>query len=179
MLTKTAGRALDDAATTKATLAGITVYPLKSAGGIALREAELDELGLRHDRRWTVVDAQDRALTQRTHPQLARIRAALEDRWRRIRIGGTHFHVVKSCGRCAITTTDQETGARGQEPLRTLARYRRVGGKVLFGRYLIHRGTGHVRVGEGVEVLEVAQDSLTRGPASGAVRKGRRRHHRQ
>lgn len=292
MLTKTADRALDDAATTKATLAGITVYPLKSAGGIALREAELDELGLRHDRRWTVVDAQDRALTQRTHPQLARIRVALEDRslaltapgmprlelplepaagpagsgaeevviwndrvaalpagdraarwisdwleepcrivymppttvrpvdpryavgavgharlsfadgfpflllseasldalnrkldeplpmnrfrpnlvvrgvgahgedrWRRIRIGDTLFHVVKSCGRCAITTTDQETGARGQEPLRTLARYRRVDGKVLFGRYLIHRGTGPVRVGEGVEVLEVEPDA--------------------
>ncbi len=289
MPTQTADRALDDPTTPMATLAGMTVYPLKSAGGIELREAEIDELGLRHDRRWTVVDAQERALTQRTHPRLARIRVALEDRslaltapgmprlelplepetgpagsraeevmvwndrvaarpagnraarwisdwleepcriaymppttvrpvdpryavgavghdrlsfadgfpflllseasldelnrrldeplpmnrfrpnlvvrgvgvhaedrWRRIRIGDVPFHVVKSCGRCAITTTDQETGERSQhqEPLRTLARYRKADGKVLFGRYLVHGGTGCLRVGDGVEVLE-------------------------
>jgi hypothetical protein len=33
-------------------------------------------------------------------------------------------HVVKPCSRCKITTTDQETGYRGEEPLATLSSYR-------------------------------------------------------
>ena len=32
--------------------------------------------------------------------------------------------LVKPCTRCLITTTDQETGERGAEPLATLASYR-------------------------------------------------------
>ena len=32
--------------------------------------------------------------------------------------------LFRSCTRCLITTTDQETGERGVEPLATLASYR-------------------------------------------------------
>lgn len=71
-----------------------------------------------------------------------------EDGWSRVRIGAVDFRVVKPCARCVITTTDQRTGERGREPLRTLASYRRVGGKILFGQNLIHDGTGTVRVGD-------------------------------
>jgi uncharacterized protein YcbX len=35
------------------------------------------------------------------------------------------FRIVKPCTRCVMTTTDQQTGVRGGEPLRTLATYRR------------------------------------------------------
>ena len=52
-----------------------------------------------------------------------------------------------------ITTTDQATGERGREPLRTLATYRLIDGKVLFGQNLIHDGTGTIRVGDGCAVV--------------------------
>ena len=77
-----------------------------------------------------------------------------EDAWKVIRIGGIVFDLVKPCSRCAITTTDQATAERGVEPLRTLAAYRTVNGKVLFGQNAIHRGTGQLRRGDAVEVLE-------------------------
>ena len=77
-----------------------------------------------------------------------------EDDWARIRLGDTDFRVVKPCARCVVTTTDQQTGARGKEPLRTLATFRTVDGKVLFGENLIHDGPGPVRTGDPVEVLE-------------------------
>jgi uncharacterized protein YcbX len=76
-----------------------------------------------------------------------------EDGWARIAIGGVMFEVVKPCARCVVTTTDQETGERGHEPLRTLATYRRTNGKVHFGQNLIHQGGGELRVGDAVEVL--------------------------
>ncbi len=77
-----------------------------------------------------------------------------EDSWKRVRIGGIEFSVAKSCERCIITTIHQETGMTGQEPLRTLSRYRRSSdGKVVFGQNLIHHGMGHIRVGDTVTVL--------------------------
>jgi len=78
----------------------------------------------------------------------------LEDGWRRVRIGGLGFAVVKPCARCAITTTDQATGARGKEPLRTLATFRRGERGVLFGQNLIHDGEGEIAVGDRVTVLD-------------------------
>jgi uncharacterized protein YcbX len=77
-----------------------------------------------------------------------------EDTWRRIRVGTTVFEVVKPCGRCVITTFDQETGqGMGEEPLATLATFRKQGSKVLFGENLIPSAPGMVRVGEEIEVL--------------------------
>ncbi|WP_030662885.1 MOSC domain-containing protein [Streptomyces rimosus] len=76
-----------------------------------------------------------------------------EDDWQRIRIGEVAFRVVKPCGRCVITTTDQLTGQRGKEPLRTLARHRRVGDQLVFGQNLIPENTGTLRVGDPFEVL--------------------------
>ncbi len=77
-----------------------------------------------------------------------------EDEWKLVRIGPITFRVVKPCSRCAITSVDQRTAARGKEPLRTLARFRRWGTKVLFGQNLIHSGTGTLRAGDPVEVLQ-------------------------
>ncbi|MFE2059429.1 MOSC domain-containing protein [Streptomyces sp. NPDC059446] len=77
----------------------------------------------------------------------------VEDGWKRIVIGEVAFRVVKPCGRCVITTTDQRTAERGKEPLRTLARHRREGKHLLFGQNLIPDGTGVIRVGDPVRVL--------------------------
>jgi len=258
------------------------VYPIKSCGGIAVESAEVDAFGIRNDRRWMVVDAEGRFLTQRTVPLLATIRAGIsdgvislraagretlavtavpetaatervtvwrdtvealpigadahqwltsalgrrarlvwmpestvraakrdpagssprisfadaysfllasresldalnarlarplpmnrfrpnivvegvrpfaEDGWKVVRIGDIELDAAGPCARCATTTTDQETGARGLEPLQTLATFRRKGNEVLFGQNANHRGTGTIRRGDRVEILSAA-----------------------
>lgn len=76
-----------------------------------------------------------------------------EDTWGVVRIGEVDFAVAKPCSRCVVTTTNQETGERGREPLQTLATYRLKDGQVLFGQNLVHRGAGTVRNGDGVVIL--------------------------
>lgn len=83
-----------------------------------------------------------------------------EDRWRRVRIGDATFRVVKSCARCVLTTVDPETGTKGHEPLRTLARHRRWDGKTWFGVNLVPDTPGAVlRVSDPVEVLESVEST--------------------
>jgi uncharacterized protein YcbX len=77
-----------------------------------------------------------------------------EDDWSRIAIGEVTFRVAKMCGRCVVTTTDQSTAERGREPLRTLARHRRFGDKLVFGQNLVPESPGTVRVGDPVSILE-------------------------
>jgi uncharacterized protein YcbX len=77
----------------------------------------------------------------------------VEDRVRLLQIGNVVFHAVKPCSRCVTTTTDQETAKRGQEPLTTLATFRKAGSKVLFGQNLIHANQGMVGVGDEVKVI--------------------------
>jgi uncharacterized protein YcbX len=79
-----------------------------------------------------------------------------EDDWRRIRIGGVEFDVVKPCVRCVFTTVDGERGAfdPSREPLITLKTYRRSPQGITFGQNLIPRGKGEIRVGDAVTVLE-------------------------
>ena len=259
-------------------LSGLFIYPLKSARGLALDESEVDQFGLRYDRRWMLVNPSGQFLSQRTHPRLAliaptidrdilrisapempslevplhpreavRSRVAVwrdscpaswlgegaagwfsdflecacslvympesvvrpadpafapagtrvsfadgfpflliseasladlnrrlaqplpmdrfrpnlviggsepygEDEWREIEVGGLPMRVVKPCGRCVVTTTDQTTALRGKEPLRTLATYRNRGGEVMFGQNLVHERPGRLRVGDPVVV---------------------------
>jgi uncharacterized protein YcbX len=79
-----------------------------------------------------------------------------EDTWREISIGTLTFAVVKPCTRCQITTTDQETGERGREPLRMLASYRRSMQGITFGQNLIHMTQGRIAVGDRIEVIASA-----------------------
>ena len=59
------------ASTAPLTLTGLFIYPVKSLGGISLPAAELTPQGLRHDRRWLIVDERNRFLTQREHAEMA------------------------------------------------------------------------------------------------------------
>jgi uncharacterized protein YcbX len=260
-----------------ASLSYLRIYPIKSCGGIAVDEWEVDERGLRHDRRWMLVDETGSFMSQRKLPRMALIKVRLEsdglvvdapgmsslqvpfgppdgkpmlarvwndlveaqtvdddswfseflgvrcklvylpdesvrqvdpayaepgdrvsladgfpflliseasladlnarleqplpmdrfrpnlvvggcepfaeDGWRGVRIGRLTFRVVKPCARCTITTVDQESATKGKEPLRTLARFRRAGNKVLFGQNLIHDETGTLRIGDPVQIL--------------------------
>ncbi|HEX2250245.1 MAG TPA: MOSC N-terminal beta barrel domain-containing protein, partial [Gemmatimonadales bacterium] len=259
-------------------LTGLTVYPIKSAGGIPVSDWPVDEFGLRYDRRWMLVDDSGEFLSQRSHPRLALARPSIrdgslridapgmpslelpleptasvttdvtvwndtcpaawlgerpaswfsdflgsscslvymtgetlrpadpayapdgtrvsfadafpfliiseesladlnrrlarplpmnrfrpnlvvaggapyqEDLWERIEINGIGIRVVKPCARCVVTTTDQVTAEQGREPLRTLATYRQISGKVMFGQNAVHERTGRLRVGDAVLV---------------------------
>ena len=259
-------------------LSGLNVYPIKSCGGIPVEEWEVDERGLRHDRRWMLVDETGCFISQRELPRMALVKVRIEsdglivdapgmaslsvpfvppdgravlarvwgdlvegqavdddswfseflgvscrlvylpdeavrkvdpayaepgdrvgladgfpflliseaslaylnarleqplpmnrfrpnlvvggcepfaeDGWRGVRIGQLTFRVVKPCARCTITTVDQESATKGKEPLRTLARFRRAGNKVLFGQNLIHNETGTLRIGDPVQILQ-------------------------
>jgi uncharacterized protein YcbX len=259
-------------------LTALHVYPIKAAGGLAPEAWDVDGFGLRHDRRWMVVDTWGKMLSQRTHPTLALVRPSLGDDTLRVeargmpalelplrpsgavtttvvvwndvcpavwtgeraarwfsdlldtdcglvhmddatvrpadpayapdgvrvsfadgfpflliseesladlnarldvslpmnrfrpnlviagggpfaedgmidfRIGDVGFRVVKPCDRCVVTTTDQATLERGQEPLRTLATFRKRDGMVFFGQNVVHRGTGRITVGAPLQV---------------------------
>lgn len=259
-----------------ARLSRIFLYPVKSAAAIEVTTWDVDPFGLRHDRRWMVVDPAGRHITQRDHPRLALARPQLtethlvleapampplvlplepagavthrvsvwndlcdalwlgpgpaqwisqflgapralvymtdrtvrsadpeyappgtrvsfadafpflliseeslahlntkveqplpmdrfrpnlviagghphiEDQLVRFRIESIDFRAVKACGRCVVTTTDQNTATRGLEPLRTLATYRRKDGEVLFGQNVVHGSTGRLTVGSPV-----------------------------
>ena len=81
--------------------------------------------------------------------------AHAEDGWSRIRVGDVEFEVGKACVRCVFTTVDPERGERAAdgEPLKTLIGYRRGPEGVTFGRNLIPRTLGTVRLSDPVEVL--------------------------
>ncbi|SEM54242.1 MOSC domain-containing protein [Streptacidiphilus jiangxiensis] len=78
-----------------------------------------------------------------------------ETGWRRIRVGEVEFEVVQQCGRCVMTTVDQEAGVfTGQQPLRTLRKRRRFGKEAAFGVHLVPLAPyGTVRVGDELTVL--------------------------
>lgn len=61
------------------------LYPVKGARGIALDAAELDAFGMRHDRRWMVVDDAGNFVTPREHARLALVDVSVEAE--RLRIG--------------------------------------------------------------------------------------------
>jgi uncharacterized protein YcbX len=61
-----------------ATIAGLFVYPLKSGRAVPCARARLSSTGFEWDRQWMLVNAQGVFLSQRTHPQLARIVPQLE-----------------------------------------------------------------------------------------------------
>ncbi|MCF8241321.1 MAG: MOSC domain-containing protein [Melioribacteraceae bacterium] len=258
-------------------LTGIYIYPIKSLGGILLNESIIDKRGLRFDRRWMLVDENNRFLSQRELPQMSqlnvnisydeliiehkknrktaitipislvsdkKINAVLhnedvcgyhiadeidewfsdvlnhkcrlikmtddiirsvdkkysvnnnelvgfadgypfliigdeslnllnsklqspvpmhrfrpnmvfgggtahdEDEWKHFTLNRITFHVVKPCARCVITTIDQDTAQINQEPLKTLAAYRKTGSKVIFGQNLLHDKNGEIRIGD-------------------------------
>jgi uncharacterized protein len=261
-------------------VSGLYVYPIKSAGGISLGASDVDERGLRHDRRWMLVDETGCFMSQRRFPRMALVGVRIEpdhlvvdapgmpslevplqppaggfllarvlddlvesltvsddadrwfgefldvrcrllylpdesvrpvdptygkpgdlvgladgfpflliseaslsdlnarleqpvpmnrfrpnlivrgcepfaeDGWKLVRIGSLTFRVVKPCSRCTITTVDQRSAVVGEEPLRTLARFRKVGTKVLFGQNLIHDEVGTLSVGDPLKVVQ-------------------------
>ncbi|MBI3717676.1 MAG: MOSC domain-containing protein [Sphingobacteriales bacterium] len=85
---------------------------------------------------------------------IAGAQAYEEDTMEHFIVNGISFLGVKLCARCPVPTTDQESGARGKEPLRTLSKYRFVNNKVMFGQNILCRGEGELKVGDMVEIIK-------------------------
>ena len=82
------------------------------------------------------------------------VTAYAEDGWKLIRIGNVVFDVLHQCGRCVITTVNQDNATKGVEPLHTLAKHRKFGSSLVFGMHLAHQANGSIAVHDEVEVLE-------------------------
>ncbi|WP_194776404.1 MOSC domain-containing protein [Pararhodonellum marinum] len=75
-----------------------------------------------------------------------------EDQWNYLQIGAISFKVTKPCARCVLTTVDQATGKKGNEPLKTLASYRLMDKKIMFGQNMICLEEGVVSVGDEIRL---------------------------
>lgn len=60
------------------TLSEINIYPIKSLGGISLQSSEVEERGLKYDRRWVLVDETNTFFTQRDFAEMALIKVSVE-----------------------------------------------------------------------------------------------------
>jgi uncharacterized protein YcbX len=83
--------------------------------------------------------------------------ADAEDTWQDFTIGTLPFRAVRGCGRCVVTTINQQTATKDQlsEPLRTLGTYRREGSSIIFGQNTTGPGHGTLRVGDSISVMSV------------------------
>jgi len=95
-------------------LARIRIYPIKSCRGYDVTAAHLDTLGLAGDRRFQVVNLDGKPFTQRSHPVMATVTAALHEKTLDISAEGV--------GRCMVslahppapqTTTTMVWGSTG------------------------------------------------------------------
>jgi len=76
-----------------------------------------------------------------------------EDRMEHFKINGIDFYGVKLCGRCIITTMNQEDASQGKEPLKTMASYRAKDNKVYFGQNLLFKGNGEIHLNDSIEII--------------------------
>ena len=55
------------------------IYPIKSLGGISITSAKTTDRGFQYDRRWMLVDNNNRFLTQREVPQMSLLQVQVSD----------------------------------------------------------------------------------------------------
>lgn len=82
-------------------IASLHVYPIKGAAGFSPSRWPIEERGLRHDRRFMVLDAEGALLTQREIPALACVHARIEN-------GSLVITANGATARCPATPTDGE-----------------------------------------------------------------------
>ncbi|WP_426060928.1 MOSC domain-containing protein [Hymenobacter sp. B1770] len=78
-----------------------------------------------------------------------------DDNWEDFQVSGVSFRAVRGCGRCVLTTIDQQSATKNPvgDPLRTLATYRQVEHSIMFGQNVTGAGKGRLRVGDALTVL--------------------------
>ncbi len=112
---------------------------------LVISQASLDDLNARLDSPVPMERFRPNFVISGGHPYQ-------EDGWGEFSIADIAFKNVKPCARCVIPNTDQLTGERKKEPLRTMASYRSVGNKVLFGMNAVFEAGGVVKVGDVVSI---------------------------
>jgi uncharacterized protein len=80
-----------------AQVTGLYIYPVKSCGGIQLKEMQVGPTGPKHDREWMIVDENNRFITLRTQPKLAQIKTALQ---------GSFLHLYFDTNKILINTEE-------------------------------------------------------------------------
>lgn len=83
-----------------------------------------------------------------------------EDTWQEFSIGDSRFAGVKPCARCQVITIDQQTAEKGAEPLKTLAGYRKLNNKILFGQNAILLEGEYVSKGDRIIVHKTKEALL-------------------
>jgi uncharacterized protein YcbX len=63
----------------KLTVTQIHIYPVKSLAGISLTQSKVERRGLQYDRRWMLINGQNRFLSQRDFPEMALLQPAIAD----------------------------------------------------------------------------------------------------
>ncbi|KAF9883393.1 hypothetical protein FE257_003516 [Aspergillus nanangensis] len=83
--------------------------------------------------RANIIVAENSPQHTNSHPE----RPYIEDRWVAVSIGLSRlrFDVLGPCQRCQMVCIDQHTGLRRDEPFSTLAKTRKIGNQVVFGRH--------------------------------------------
>ena len=84
-------------------LSEINIYPIKSLGGISLKESLIEERGLQYDRRWMLVDEKGDFLSQREYPGMAAFKMSLTGNGLGVTHGNDHLEIpfitqLESCG---------------------------------------------------------------------------------
>ncbi|MBG56586.1 MAG: MOSC domain-containing protein [Deltaproteobacteria bacterium] len=114
---------------------------------LLISESSLEDLNGRIDEKISMKRFRPNLVVKNTIPYQ-------EDDWKSIRIGDCVLQLVKPCSRCVLTTVDPETGEKsGREPLKTLAKFRKLNGEIIFGQNLIPSSLGTIEVGMKVEIL--------------------------
>ena len=83
-----------------------------------------------------------------------------EDSIKDFEIDGISFSAVKPCARCVLVTVDQQNGTKSPEPLKTLAKYRTLNNKIMFGQNLIHKGSGTIKIGSEIKIKSAKEKIL-------------------
>jgi uncharacterized protein YcbX len=63
------------------TLSHIFIYPIKSIKGVSLTSAGCQEKGFEHDRRWMLIDENNRFISQRELPEMALLRLFISEKF--------------------------------------------------------------------------------------------------
>ncbi|MCP9750569.1 MOSC domain-containing protein [Ferruginibacter sp. HRS2-29] len=61
------------------TVSQLYIYPIKSLGGISMETVNITDRGFEYDRRWMLVDDQDRFVSQRENPIMALLQVELTE----------------------------------------------------------------------------------------------------
>jgi uncharacterized protein YcbX len=100
-------------------ISGLYIYPVKSLAGIAMSEVSLCSTGFTHDRRWMLVDAQNRFISQREDHRLCLFTAHFAHEGFIIRYGNDELMIpfeISESESISVTVWDDVVEALMAEP---------------------------------------------------------------